>query len=467
MSAQEAPIYPLYMQAVLLPVISFVSLLLSIVPLVLHWKHRNVAASSLICWYMILNVFNIVNAILWPTDDVSAWWDGNGLCDVEGKIMIASYIAVPGTLVCIFRSLACVLDTRRAALVPTRSQRWWNRGMTLLFCFIAPAIAMITQYVYQGGRYFLFAIAGCVNSYDESWVTLVLAYVWPLVICLIAGYYCVIVLYRLSKYRSQFGDIIQSTNSNMNKSRFLRLFLLAFLMLLAIIPVQTYVVTTNITRTLPWHAYSWSHTHPPTWNTIVKVPTMGQVFFDRWIPAASGFMFFIFFGSGRDATKMYCAIMRFVGLHHCFPCLRPSTTTTISTGSTGSTSSRAKLLFHWKWTSASRYPLTSYRTGVNTTTNPRSIPRGFPDIEKGISLQTKNPSNTPWYKRVWRLKGTSSQERTLPLDHLAETTANTVSTTAWAGVSQSRNSSELGSPPLKEDHIRVKQVITQQSELYV
>lgn len=190
MSAQAAPVYPLYMQAVLLPVISFVSILLSVVPLVLHWNNRNVAASSLICWYMILNVFNIINAILWPTDDVSSWWDGKGLCDFEGKIMIASYIAVPGTLVCIFRGLACVLDTRRAALVPTKSQRWWNRGMTLLFCFMAPAVATITQIIYQGGRYFVFAISGCVNSYDETWVTLVLAYIWPLIICLIAGYYC-------------------------------------------------------------------------------------------------------------------------------------------------------------------------------------------------------------------------------------------------------------------------------------
>ncbi|PYH41735.1 pheromone receptor [Aspergillus saccharolyticus JOP 1030-1] len=458
MNAQDAPLYPLHLQAVLLPVLSFLSLLLSVVPLVLHWKNRNVASSSLICWYMILNVFNIVNAILWPTDDVGSWWDGKILCDFEGKIMIASYIAVPGTLVCIFRSLACVLDTRRAALVPTRSQRWWNRGMTLLFCFIAPAIAMITQIIYQGSRYFVFAIAGCVNSYDESWVTLTLAYIWPLIICLIAGYYCVIVLCRLSKYRNQFGDILQSSNSNMNKSRFVRLFLLAFLMLLCIIPVQTFVVSTNIIRTLPWHAYSWDYVHPPTWNTIVKVPTMGEAFWDRWIPAASGFMFFVFFGSGRDATKMYRAILVFVGLHYCFPCLRTSSATT-STTSTGSTSSRAKLLFHWKRTSA-------IRTYVNSSTNLQPTTRHTPDIEKAFPLPNKQPPRGPWYKRVWQRNGTASRGKMLPLHQLAETTPNTVSTNAWAGVSQGRNSNDLCSPPLKDDHIRIKQVITQQSEMY-
>ena len=187
MAPTTAPRYP---EAILVPVLSSISMLLSIVPLVLHWKNRNFPASSLICWYLVLNLFNIVNALIWPTDDVDSWWNGNGLCDVEAKIMIGSYIAIPGTLACIFRNLAQVLDTSRANLVPTKSQRWWNRVMVLLFCVIAPVIAMLTHYIYQGGRYFLFAIAGCLNSYDQSWVTLALAWIWPLIICLIAAYYC-------------------------------------------------------------------------------------------------------------------------------------------------------------------------------------------------------------------------------------------------------------------------------------
>ena len=181
---------PVSSQAILLPVTAFVSVLLSIIPLVLHCKNRNVAASSLILWYILLNIFNIINALIWPTDDIDSWWDGKGLCDIEVKVMIASYVAIPGTLVCIFRTLAQVLDTSRANLVPTQSQRWWNHAVVLSFCAIAPVIAMLTHYVYQSNRYILYAIAGCLNNYDRSWVTLVLAWIWPLVICLIAGYYC-------------------------------------------------------------------------------------------------------------------------------------------------------------------------------------------------------------------------------------------------------------------------------------
>ncbi|PYI00798.1 a-pheromone receptor PreA [Aspergillus sclerotiicarbonarius CBS 121057] len=457
MASTAAPLYP---EAILVPVLSFISMLLSIVPLVLHWKNRNFPASSLICWYLVLNLFNIVNALIWPTDDVDSWWDGNGLCDVEAKIMIGSYIAIPGTLVCIFRNLAHVLDTSRANLVPTKSQRWWNRGMVLLFCVIAPVIAMLTHYVYQGGRYFLFAIAGCLNSYDQSWVTLALAWIWPLIICLIAGYYCVIVLHRLAKYRSQFGDILQSANSNLTKSRFMRLFLLAFVMLWAIIPVQTYVVSSNIILTQPWHTYSWSTLHSPNWNKVIKVPTGGHVFYDRWIPVASGYVFCIFFGSGRDASKMYCKIVGFLGFGYFFASLQSSAAN--GSHATGSTSSRAKLLFHKTW-------MTTTRTHVNSSVDAARSARDYRDIEKGATSRAKQSKWTSWYRRPWFSQSrnhSSSQERMVSLHQMPEPT-NTVSTNAWAGVSQSRGSSDIGTTPLAGDHIRVKQVISQESEVYV
>lgn len=176
--------------AIVVPLLSVLTILLSITPLILHWENRNWPATCLICWYLTLDTFNITNALIWPNDDVDAWWSGYGLCDVEVKIMTASYVGVPGCLVCIFRNLACVLDTRRAALVPTKQQRWRNHTVDILFCLVVPVIAMATQIVYQDSRYLLWGISGCVNSYDESWVSLVLSFIWPPIICLVAGYYC-------------------------------------------------------------------------------------------------------------------------------------------------------------------------------------------------------------------------------------------------------------------------------------
>lgn len=104
--------------------------------------------------------------------------------------MVGSYVAYPGALVGIFRGLAMVLDTTSATLVPSKAQRWRKQAFELLFCVVAPVIAMITHVVWQKSRYLLFAISGCVNDFDESWVSFVLAFIWPPIICLIAAYYC-------------------------------------------------------------------------------------------------------------------------------------------------------------------------------------------------------------------------------------------------------------------------------------
>ncbi|KAL2861112.1 pheromone receptor [Aspergillus lucknowensis] len=506
-SAQTSP----SAQAVAMQTLSVISILISFPPLALHWKNRNFPATSLICWCQVLTIFNIANAFIWPTDDIQNWWDGAGLCDIEVKILIGSYVAVPGTLLCIFRSLAYVLDTRRATLVPTKRQRWQNRIVELLFCALIPLVAAILHLIYQGNRYFIFAISGCVTSVDQSWVSLALGYIWPLVVCFIATYYCGLTLYRVQRYRNQFSEIIRSANSGLSRSRFIRLFSLSFIMLLALIPIQTYMVYRTISLSLPWHPYSWSSLHEPTWSEIVMVPTNGEVYFDRWIPVAAGFMSFIFFGCGRDASRMYRSLLQWVGLGCC---LGPVPMTTSSTGSlppniTTSVGSGAQLI-----APGARHARNDpYHSSTTTTTASQ-------DLEKGRTTQnTTTPPKLHWLKRhipfpsplphlTWSnhfpfiTRRPPSPSRFPSTPHLAIPTT-TVCTSAWAGSSQSRSSIDLdldvpasnrdtdtdptrdrdlvldpgvgispdstmsGGVPWRTDFIRVKRVIRQEREVQV
>lgn len=175
---------------IVLFILSLLSLLIGLTPLVLHSKNRNYPMACLIGWFCLLNLFNIINAFIWPNDDMENWWNGEGLCDIEVKLMTGSYVGVVGALVPIFRNLAHVMNTNRATIIPSKTQRWRTRFIVALFCVVVPVIAMCTDLIYQRRRFFLFGIVGCVNSYDRSFMSLVLAYMWPLVICLIAGWYC-------------------------------------------------------------------------------------------------------------------------------------------------------------------------------------------------------------------------------------------------------------------------------------
>ncbi|GAQ09297.1 hypothetical protein ALT_6618 [Aspergillus lentulus] len=448
-------------QAVVLPVLSSIAVVVSIPPIILHWKNRNFPATALISWFLISNTFNIINALIWPTDDVDSWWDGQGLCDVETKVMIASYVGIPGTLVSIFRSLASVLDTRRAMLVPSTSQRWRNRLMDISFCVIIPVIAMSTHILYQRSRYLILTISGCVNNFDQSWMSLVLAFIWPPIICLLAAFYCGLTLYRLHKYRSQFGDILNSANSHLNKSRFLRLFFLACVMLWTILPIQAYVVYRNLMYNLPWHPYSWSRLHGPhsPWSTILKIPMHGEVFFDRWISVAAGYVLFILFGCCNDALRLYQSALCLLGLKKCLSGLR-----TLSQGTSASfTASRAKLLSSRKQSSSTGTTTDSTTSGT-TTSSHEDIEKGSAPRQEGSSTKRSHWVTLP----RCLLSGTFlSTRETATSDPTFSVPVTTVSTNAWAGTSRSRGSSDFTHAPAGPDAIRVKQVISQESELQV
>lgn len=177
-------------QAVAIPLLSLLAIILSLPPLAWHGRNRNLPAFCFAGWLLICNVFILANAFIWPDDNVDSWWSGVGLCDVEVKVLIASYLGLPGALMCIFRNLSQILDTSATALIPTQTQRRRNLVINIAFCLGLPVLFSIISFVVQRNRYMIFAISGCVPSFDESWASLVLSYMWPLVICLVAAYYC-------------------------------------------------------------------------------------------------------------------------------------------------------------------------------------------------------------------------------------------------------------------------------------
>ncbi|KAL4933148.1 pheromone receptor [Aspergillus undulatus] len=463
-------------QGVVLQTLSILSILASVPPLALHWKNRNFPAVTLICWFVLLNVFSVLNAFVWPTDDIENWWDGEGLCDIEVKMMIASYVAVPGSLVCIFRSLAFVLDTSRATLVPSKRQRWRNRIMELSFCAVIPFVAAAMHLIWQGNRYFIYAVSGCLSSLDQSWVSLALGYIWPLVVCFIGSYYCALVLIRLRRYGNQFNEIIRA-NSGFNKSRFLRLFSLSFIMLLALIPMQTYVLYAQIEVSFPWHPYSWSGLQHTRWSQIQKVPTNGVVFFDRWIPVAAGFMCFIFFGCGRDATRVYRAALRPLGLDCCFSPMQTTTSDSFPRNMSGSFTSRAHLIPGGENHAAQNPPSISVGSASTTITygsnfNPKDIEEGLSSSQSPQIPRTrwsKLKTHLSWFGRPFKFPPREAMRmRTRSTSHLAiPSGSNTISTNAWAGTSQSCGSIDLDTLPPRADFIRVKQVIRQEREMQV
>ena len=164
----------------------------------------------------------------------------------------------------------------------------------------------------------------------------------------------------MRKYRRSFSEILVSSNSNMTKSRFMRLFLLSVILNTLVLPVQFYVLYQNsVTPLIP---FDWNLFHGSAWWNISLVPTGGTVLFDRWIQIAAGYAVFIFFGLGQEAKTMYRKWLIKFGVGKIFPSLHhsplPKPNRALTNGSqANSIASRARMLVTKRWSQASNQSL--------------------------------------------------------------------------------------------------------------
>ncbi|EHY60206.1 hypothetical protein ABEF92_007048 [Exophiala dermatitidis] len=289
--------------AVLTPLLALLACLLSIPPLIVHFQARNFAATVLILGVTILNVQNLVNALIWASEDFNTWWDGKILCDIEVKLYIGIAIAADGAVTSIFRQIAGILDTKHMTVTASPQSRRRRLVIEVLLCIVFPTLIMAAHYLVQNDRYWIRTSAGCTPTFSPSWPTVFLIFLWPVVICLAGSVYCVLSVIRLWVHRKEMSSVLSNT-PGVTTSRFLRLFALSFTLLLGYCPVAILTFDRNIRVQL--HPYSWSYIHPPDWSEkIILVPDPGRLSIDRWAQIATGYVFFLFFGLGAEARQMY------------------------------------------------------------------------------------------------------------------------------------------------------------------
>ncbi|CAF9925322.1 MAG: hypothetical protein GOMPHAMPRED_003858 [Gomphillus americanus] len=305
--------------AIILVVLSFWALAISVPGLTWHIRNRNLPAASMVGWIVYLNLINIINALLWPNDNINSWWNGQVYCDLVIKLSIAGGMGLVGSLACIMRALAQALDTNNIRLMPSKSQRIRQLVLENFLCVILPLALALLHFAIQPLRFYIFAIAGCEASYNNRWYTVLLSFIWPPVICVVNGYYAILLIIRIYRYRRDFSSILASSTSGMNKSRFLRLFVSALTVLLVAIPTQAYALYVNAVNI---QNDSWT---PASWQTIVYVPTYGTVFPDCWIHVGIAVPVFLCFGWGKDANSVYRSWLRLLGFTKVFPALAAKT----------------------------------------------------------------------------------------------------------------------------------------------
>ena len=179
----------LHPQAVMFPTLAFPAWLLCLPPLFWHFRQGNIAAGSLITWFVLNNLSNSINPLIWPRDNLSEWWDGKGWCDINARLQVGSIVAHAACTVMIVRKLAKVMDTRNIVVSAGRNSKLKEKIWTLVWCWAYPMLLIALYYVVQPTRYFILGIIGCRAAYDTSWPSVVLIFMWGPITMIVAAYY--------------------------------------------------------------------------------------------------------------------------------------------------------------------------------------------------------------------------------------------------------------------------------------
>ncbi|KAH6914112.1 pheromone A receptor-domain-containing protein [Coprinopsis sp. MPI-PUGE-AT-0042] len=306
--------------------LSFITLLLVLLPLPWHLEAWNTGTILYIAWTSLSLLNYFINSIVW-SDNVINWapvW-----CDISSKLIIGASVGIPCAALCINRRLYHIGRMQ----VVTKSKADKVRG-TVIDCGIGiliPVIIMALHYVVQGHRFDIFEEFGCFPYTYNVTLQYALIQAPTLLISLVSAVYAVLSIITFRKRQSDFREVLSaSTNASVTVNRYLRLMGLAGVEVAVGLPlaITACVINATINPVQPW--ISWADTHfgfsrvdqipASLWKSSTMATTLLET--SRWFTVLCGLAFFCFFGLAEEARRNYKAWVekacRLVGVEYSF-----------------------------------------------------------------------------------------------------------------------------------------------------
>ncbi|KAI1364766.1 pheromone A receptor-domain-containing protein [Xylaria arbuscula] len=313
-------------------ILAFVGILLCWVPLRLLERNGEFAAVVLIIDVTILNVFTILNSLIWHDDNWDLWWDGSGLCDLEVYLSGPLQTIYAASIFTVMYHLAQQVKVTGAGR--DRSLQTRRNLIQAAIIFSVPVVQLAFTYFDLAQRYIVGTLIGCSAVYDTSWPKTLVFDIPPAVFAVLSVPYAFLLWRRYHAITKQTQGILKSNSQasiRANRTR-LRLYNMSLSILVIYLPVMIYFLVCNIRDTLlsyrsyDYHRMRWSAT-PYPWDTILFVPSWlipSSVMNQPWIPIATTAAIVAFFGMTTEAQKIYGQYAERARLGACFRRFRTS-----------------------------------------------------------------------------------------------------------------------------------------------
>ncbi|OBZ74474.1 Pheromone B beta 1 receptor [Grifola frondosa] len=272
-----------------LPAGAFIAAVFVLIPIPAHWRARNVATLSIIVWLFVMDVIYGVNAIVWD-DSVEihmlVW------CDITTKITIGASTALPAAVMCVCKHLELVASGRVVRLTSDDKRR--RMIFELIMCYGIPAC--------------LWPCTTLSKAIDSTSSNSLVVNRRPTILSL--RFYAAFALYHFFRQRFIFSMRLQSSNSALSTSRYLRLIAMSITEIIWQTALTALVMYDNISPGLrPWTNWADVHSNFSRVGQFFILEFMPsyqrQFFLFFWVMPISSFIFFIFFGFGEETMKDY------------------------------------------------------------------------------------------------------------------------------------------------------------------
>ncbi|KAH8590009.1 pheromone A receptor-domain-containing protein [Bisporella sp. PMI_857] len=326
MSSPSSGPYRVAGNTIAVSTVSGLLILSNVVPFLSLYSAKQIPACTIIIVTDIILFFTFINAIIWPTDNFATWWNGAGLCDIEVILRSVFATLIESATCCLTRNLSIAVDVdNNPRLFETTAMRRRRLMGELVLCFGIPFFQLVFHYFIQSGRYAIVTVYGCTDVIDNSWVTVFLFLIWPVIFTLMNLYYAVLVLIRLRRHRGNLSSTLSSSGSRFTARRFMKLYFICILFFVIQLPPILAFFYFNLKNFLPLQQYSWSQAHDPkVWPLIIYFTAKDYPLLQYygWPATFLGLAIFIFYGMNKEAIERYRAFVVFIGLGKFWPSLK-------------------------------------------------------------------------------------------------------------------------------------------------
>ncbi|RGB42241.1 pheromone A receptor-domain-containing protein [Rhizophagus diaphanus] len=293
------------------------AVILCIIPGIFHLQTRNYGAIFMTMWVFIANFITFVNSILWPDyeilEDKAEIW-----CLVfASPFYLAAGFGLLGSATCTIYTMYSYVASPIILTIQVKKRQ---ALIAFVITVVIPFILTGLSYIIQTAKYSIRPILGCANVHQQNWFFFVVNNMWPPIIAIVGCYYAGLTSYAIIKKRIEIKSLLAYNESGINTSYYYRLVLFCVTYLIFALPAALLNTFSNLLE--GFVPFDMSERN---WHSITRFPgeNHGVTFVDYAKPL-SGFILFIFFGTGQEAVLTYKKWLVAAKLDKIFCCLFPS-----------------------------------------------------------------------------------------------------------------------------------------------